>query len=256
MVAVPYEFTGPEAAELAEVTYRQLDHWARRGWVVPSRVAVSPEGVQRRLYAPADVVRLAALGHLGRCRIDIGRYGEATGQLEIPDEPGFLIVWGTHDRTVSLTRARDLRRVASMPGRYVIFDPTVLMAALQRHHAENGGPRPRRRSFTTEYKLAMLAEYEGLTEPGAKTAVLRREGLHASHIVLWRRARDAGLLAAAPDGQSGHGGAAGRRPDATASNGNAGASQGAARLADAATSELVHRHDGVGGARRGTRMVP
>ncbi|MGH2767116.1 MAG: IS3 family transposase, partial [Actinomycetota bacterium] len=55
--------------------------------------------------------------------------------------------------------------------------------------------RPRRRSFTVSYKLAVLEEYEGCTDPGAKGAVLRREGLYSSHIVEWRRARDAGVLA-------------------------------------------------------------
>jgi transposase len=54
--------------------------------------------------------------------------------------------------------------------------------------------RPRRRVFTAQYKLAVLDEYEAATEPGAKT-LLRREGLYSSHIVEWRRARDAGALA-------------------------------------------------------------
>jgi transposase len=55
--------------------------------------------------------------------------------------------------------------------------------------------RPRRRAFTAEYKLQILAEYDRLEEPGAKGALLRREGLYSSHLVEWRRARDAGALA-------------------------------------------------------------
>ena len=47
--------------------------------------------------------------------------------------------------------------------------------------------------FTAEYKVKMLAEYEA-AEPGAKGALLRREGLYSSHLVEWRRARDAGAL--------------------------------------------------------------
>ncbi len=54
--------------------------------------------------------------------------------------------------------------------------------------------RPRRRSFTDGYKLRILAEYDATTEAGARGALLRREGLYSSHIVEWRRARDAGLL--------------------------------------------------------------
>ena len=64
------------------------------------------------------------------------------------------------------------------------------------------GPRsqqPKRRTFTAEYKLAMVAEYNAAGEPGAKGALLRREGLYSSHIIEWRRARDAGALAGVAD---------------------------------------------------------
>jgi transposase len=64
------------------------------------------------------------------------------------------------------------------------------------------GPRsdqPKRRTFTAEYKLAMVAEYDAATESGAKGALLRREGLYSSHIIEWRRARDAGALAGVGD---------------------------------------------------------
>jgi transposase len=47
-----------------------------------------------------------------------------------------------------------------------------------------------------EYKLAILAEYDAAEADGSKGSILRREGLHSSHIVEWRRARDAGALAA------------------------------------------------------------
>jgi transposase-like protein len=64
------------------------------------------------------------------------------------------------------------------------------------------GPRaqqPKRRSFTAEYKLAMIVEYDAAIEPGAKGALLRREGLYSSHIIEWRRVRDAGALAGVTD---------------------------------------------------------
>ena len=54
--------------------------------------------------------------------------------------------------------------------------------------------RARRRTFTAKYKLEILAAYDA-AEPGEKGAILRREGLYSSHIVEWRRARDAGALA-------------------------------------------------------------
>src|SRR4030095_4200002 len=60
--------------------------------------------------------------------------------------------------------------------------------------ADDPAAWPRRRRFSPEYKLAILAEYDRLTQPGDKGALLRREGLYSSHIVEWRRARDAGAL--------------------------------------------------------------
>lgn len=63
----------------------------------------------------------------------------------------------------------------------------------------SGGPRadqPRRRAFTAEYKLAMVAEYDRAA-PGQRGALPRRERLYHSHIIEWRKARDAGMLVAA-----------------------------------------------------------
>jgi len=59
-------------------------------------------------------------------------------------------------------------------------------------------PRPSRRSFSPEYKLAILAEYDSAPD-GEKGAVLRREGLYSSHVIEWARARDAGALAGVTD---------------------------------------------------------
>jgi transposase-like protein len=59
--------------------------------------------------------------------------------------------------------------------------------------ADGPSPRPSRRSFTAEYKLAIVAEYENAPN-GEKGAVLRREGLYSSHVIEWTRARDAGAL--------------------------------------------------------------
>jgi len=54
--------------------------------------------------------------------------------------------------------------------------------------------RPRRRTFTAGYKAAIVAEYDA-AESGVKGAILRREGLYSSHVVEWRKARDAAALA-------------------------------------------------------------
>lgn len=56
---------------------------------------------------------------------------------------------------------------------------------------------PVRRTFSAEYKLSILAEYDGASETGEKGAILRREGLYSSLITDWRRQHRQGLLKAA-----------------------------------------------------------
>ena len=56
--------------------------------------------------------------------------------------------------------------------------------------------KARRRTFTAQYKLDVVAEYDA-APAGEKGAVLRREGLYSSHVIEWRRARDAGALPSA-----------------------------------------------------------
>ncbi len=51
----------------------------------------------------------------------------------------------------------------------------------------------KRRTFSAEYKQRILAEADAATEPGAIGALLRREGLYSSHLVTWRREREAGI---------------------------------------------------------------
>jgi len=51
-------------------------------------------------------------------------------------------------------------------------------------------PQAKRRRFTVEYKLRILEEADRCTEPGQISALLRREGLYASHLSNWRKTRD------------------------------------------------------------------
>lgn len=68
-------------------------------------------------------------------------------------------------------------------------------------HAHNGqvvendpAARPKKRTFTPEYKLSILEQLDGMTDPSARAALVRREGLYSSHIAEWRKARVAGAL--------------------------------------------------------------
>ena len=53
-----------------------------------------------------------------------------------------------------------------------------------------------RRRFNAEYKLRILAEADGSKERGQIGALLRREGLYASHLETWRQQRRHGALQA------------------------------------------------------------
>ena len=53
----------------------------------------------------------------------------------------------------------------------------------------------KRRTFTAEYKQRILAATDAAAaQPGGIGALLRREGLYSSHLVTWRRERQAGVL--------------------------------------------------------------
>jgi transposase-like protein len=53
----------------------------------------------------------------------------------------------------------------------------------------------KRRTFTAEYKQRILAQADAaVAQPGSIGALLRREGLYSSHLVTWRRERQAGVL--------------------------------------------------------------
>ncbi len=57
--------------------------------------------------------------------------------------------------------------------------------------------RPKRRTFTVEYKQRILQEAEAVAAtPGGVGALLRREGLYSSLLAYWRRERANGILEA------------------------------------------------------------
>ncbi len=54
--------------------------------------------------------------------------------------------------------------------------------------------RSQRRVFTHEYKLSILAAHARCSEPGERSALLRREGIYSSLLSDWRRQDREGLL--------------------------------------------------------------
>ncbi len=124
-------FTGPTAARLADVSYRQLDYWARCGWITPSVDEVGPARPRRprRLYRSDDVVRLALLGHLGRSGFDVRAVGPAVGALEFPRSDA--VVAAERPDRLLLVDAGELRQQVARPGAWVVFDPAPLWRRLE-----------------------------------------------------------------------------------------------------------------------------
>jgi transposase-like protein len=56
--------------------------------------------------------------------------------------------------------------------------------------------KPSRRRFSPAYKLRILEEVDGCTEPGEVGRILRREGLYSSSLATWRKAARDGTLKA------------------------------------------------------------
>ena len=56
--------------------------------------------------------------------------------------------------------------------------------------------RPRRRTFTAQEKLRILAETDRAADTGGVGAILRRESIYSSTLSNWRRLRDAGAFGA------------------------------------------------------------
>ena len=79
--------------------------------------------------------------------------------------------------------------------------------AVHREVAAEASSRPKRRFLTPNYKLMILAEWELATDPGQKSAILRREGLYSSMLSDWRRqAREGSLVADEGRSEGGRGG--------------------------------------------------
>lgn len=101
--AHPFVLRAPQACQLAGITYRQIDYWARTGLVVPSIVSASGPGSQR-LYAPGDVLALRVVKQLLDCGVSLQRIRQVTAALaalaplEVREQ---IIVIGRHAIVIS-----------------------------------------------------------------------------------------------------------------------------------------------------------
>lgn len=94
MFTVTDNLSGTRAADLAAITYRQLDYWSRLGVIRANREA-NGSGT-RRSYTRHQVAVLAVLGHTG-AHLPISRLDSLAQHLsDLPldrwDEPGRLLL--------------------------------------------------------------------------------------------------------------------------------------------------------------------
>jgi len=72
MSLVKGAFRGPEAAKIVGITYRQLDHWARKDLVTPSLAAAHGSGTQR-CYSYEDLLELKVVKSLRDAGVSLSR---------------------------------------------------------------------------------------------------------------------------------------------------------------------------------------
>ncbi|MFN0090349.1 MAG: MerR family transcriptional regulator [Acidimicrobiales bacterium] len=127
--------SGPGAARLAGVSYRQLDHWARQGWAAPSAC----EGRARR-YTVGDVARVCLLRHVGQSGLNLSRLGPQLAGLELSGA-GWVIIDAADTVTVVPADAGTdgLAELVGRPGLRCVFDAAACLDRLDRRPRSGTG---------------------------------------------------------------------------------------------------------------------
>lgn len=73
-------YRAPQVCRMVDITYRQLDYWARTGFMVPSLQQARGSGSQR-LYSFADLVQLKVIKRLLDAGMDLRRIRSAFAAL-------------------------------------------------------------------------------------------------------------------------------------------------------------------------------
>src|SRR5262245_63702811 len=152
---VARSFSTAEAARLAGLSARQLDHWDRKGLLSPSLERAAGYGSSRR-YSFADVVRLRVAARLRSNGVGLSRIrrcAEALARLD-PEADlgrarllvvGSTVLWARPDREViDLLRDGQLVLVCSLGD--AVAETAGAVARLARESEEADVPAPRRRN--------------------------------------------------------------------------------------------------------------
>jgi len=122
-------FSTAEASRLANLTPRQLDHWARRGFLRPTLEEASGYGSRRR-YSFSDIVKLrvaarlrasgVGLARIRRC-VEVLKRLDSTGHADLGQArlivAGNRVLWARSDQeVVDLVKEGQLVLVFSVAG--------------------------------------------------------------------------------------------------------------------------------------------
>jgi len=89
-------YRAPQVCSIVGITYRQLDYWARTGFMAPSLQRARGSGSQR-LYSFADLVQLKVIKRLIDAGMDVKRIRRAFSELSRQDNS-----WNWEDGRVTL----------------------------------------------------------------------------------------------------------------------------------------------------------
>lgn len=122
------------AHELAGISYRQLDHWARQGWVKPSLDAGQGRS-GRRIYSLEDVIRLDLLRHLTVSGVNPAVAGPAVADFPVPDTEA-RVLWGPMGTkgdagpALQPVAPQEALHHLELGGAYVVYNPQRTRAAV------------------------------------------------------------------------------------------------------------------------------
>jgi hypothetical protein len=113
-------FSGPEAARITKITYRQLDLWCRTNTITPSIRAGSPGRGRSRRYSFDDLVLLTVVRELISIsnRIDIAKRASSFLREKIGDAAATstLLITGNDIKLMPLNATELLQFVATSRG--------------------------------------------------------------------------------------------------------------------------------------------
>ncbi len=96
MSEVEKGYRAPQVCRIVGITYRQLDYWARTGFVVPSLRQARGSGTQR-LYSFPDLIQLKVIKRLLDAGMDLKRVRRAFAELSEQKE-----TWSWEDGQATL----------------------------------------------------------------------------------------------------------------------------------------------------------